>query len=48
MDFSTNIQEFNREFNYNAINDYNKYLQGNASFEIERVDTEFSKALEAA
>ena len=48
MDFSTNIQEFNREFNFNAINDYNKYLQGNASFEVEKVDTEFSRALEAA
>lgn len=48
MDFSTNIQDFNREFNYNAINDYNKYLQGQASFEVEKVDTEFSRALEVA
>jgi len=48
MDFSTNIQEFNREFNLNAINDYNKYLQGQAAFEIETEHTEFAKALETA
>ena len=35
MDFSTNIQSFNTEYNLNAINDYNKFLQGHAAFEIE-------------
>jgi flagellar hook-basal body complex protein FliE len=48
MDFSTNIQSFNREFNLNAINDYNKYLQGQAAFEIETDASEFSRALESA
>lgn len=48
MDFSTNIQSFNQEFNLNAIRDYNRYLQGHAAFEIETETTEFSKALEAA
>lgn len=48
MDFSTSIQDFNREFNYNAINDYNKFLKGQASFEIETDSAEFSKALETA
>ena len=48
MDFSTNIQSFNTEYNLNAINDYNKFLQGHASFEIETDPTEFGKALENA
>lgn len=48
MDFSTDIQSFNREYNLNAIRDYNKYLQGQAAFEIETETTEFSKALESA
>ena len=48
MDFSTNIQSFNQEFNLNAIRDYNRYLQGHAAFEIETETTEFSKALETA
>lgn len=48
MEFSTNIQSFNREFNLNAINEYNKYLQGQAAFDIETDATEFSKALETA
>ena len=43
MDFSTNIQSFNQEFNLNAIRDYNRYLQGHAAFEIETETTEFSK-----
>ena len=34
MEISTGIDGFNREFNLNAISDYNKYLQGQASFNI--------------
>jgi len=48
MDFSTNIQSFNQEFNLNAIRDYNRYLQGQAAFEIETEATAFSTALENA
>ncbi len=48
MDFSTNIQSFNQEFNLNAINEYNRYLQGQAAFEIETEPTEFEKALDTA
>jgi len=48
MDFSTTIQGFNNEYNLNAINDYNHYLRGQASFEFESDSTEFSRALEAA
>ena len=48
MDFSTTIQGFNTEYNLNAINDYNKFLKGQASFEIDNTATEFEKALEDA
>ena len=48
MDFSTAIQGFNQEFNLNAVRDYNKYLQGQASFEFDTSTTEFEKALESA
>lgn len=48
MEFSTAIQGFNNEFNLNAIRDYNKFLNGQASFEIETDTNEFSKALEHA
>ena len=48
MDFSTAIQGFNNEFNITAIRDYNKFLQGQASFDIETQTTEFSKTLEQA
>lgn len=48
MDFSTNIQSFNQEFNLNAIRDYNRFLQGQASFEVETETTGFERALEAA
>lgn len=48
MDFSTSIQSFNTEFNLNAINDYNKFLQGHAAFEIETRPSEFERTLEAA
>ena len=49
MDFSTSIQGFNQEYNLNAINDYNKFLKGQASFEIDSdAESEFSRALENA
>ena len=48
MDFSTSIQGFNQEYNINAINDYNKFLQGQASFDIDTETTSFEKALEVA
>ena len=48
MEFSTAIQGFNNEFNLNAVRDYNKFLQGQASFDIETDSTEFSKALDNA
>ena len=48
MDFSTTIQGFNQEYNLNAINEYNRYLQGHAAFDVETETTEFSKALDTA
>lgn len=32
MEFTTGISEFNTTYNLNAIDDYNKYLKGQASF----------------
>ena len=48
MEFSTAIQSFNQEFNLNSINNYNKYLQGQASFNISNDADEFEKTLENA
>jgi flagellar hook-basal body complex protein FliE len=48
MEFSTAIDGFNKDFNLNAINDYNKYLQGQASFELDTDVSEFSQALDTA
>lgn len=48
MDFSTNIEGFNTEFNLNAIRDYNRFLQGQASFEMETNPSEFAQALDTA
>jgi flagellar hook-basal body complex protein FliE len=48
MDFSTTIQGFNQEYNLNAINEYNKYLQGHAAFEVETESSEFARALDTA
>ena len=48
MDFSTSIQGFNNEYNLNAIRDYNKFLQGQASFEMDSEKTDFARALESA
>lgn len=46
MEFTTGISQFNTNYNLNAIDDYNKYLQGNASFDVEQ--TNFEEALEKA
>ena len=46
MEFTTGISSYNTNFNLNAIDDYNKFLQGNASFEFEK--TNFDEALEKA
>ena len=46
MEFTTGISAFNTNYNLNAIDDYNKFLQGNASFEVEK--TAFDEALEKA
>ena len=46
MDFTAGISEYNINYNLNAINDYNKFLQGNASFEVDQ--TSFDKELEKA
>ena len=48
MDFSTSIQSFNTNFNLNAVQDYNKFLQKNDSFHFDNDTTEFSAALENA
>ncbi|MCQ2753622.1 MAG: flagellar hook-basal body complex protein FliE [bacterium] len=48
MEFSTTINSFNPEYNLNSIEEYNKFLRGNASFDIETETTEFGKALEKA
>lgn len=46
MEFTTGISAYNTNYNLNAIDDYNKFLQGNASFEIEKTD--FDEVLEKA
>ncbi len=46
MNFTAGISEFNTNYNLNAIDDYNKYLQGNASFDVNK--NEFEEALEKA
>lgn len=46
MEFNTQISAYNTSYNLNAIDDYNKFLQGNASFEVEK--NEFENALEKA
>ena len=49
MDISTAIQGFNKEYNLNAINDYNNFLKGQASFEFDTdMNTEFERALDVA
>ena len=48
MEFSTSIQSFNTEFNLNAVQDYNKFLQKQDAFDFDYETTEFSKALDKA
>lgn len=48
MDFSTSIQSFNTNFNLNAIQNYNSYLQKQDAFDFDSEATAFSKALDEA
>lgn len=48
MDFSTSIQNFNTEFNLNAVKDYNNFLQKQDSFQFDNDVSEFSKILDNA
>ena len=48
MEFSTSIQSFNTDFNLNAVQNYNKYLQKQAAFDFDTEATAFSNALENA
>ena len=48
MDFSTSIQSYNTDFNLNAIQEYNNFLQKHDSFDFETEATAFSTALENA
>ena len=48
MEFSTSIQSFNSDFNLNAVQDYNKYLQKKDAFDFDTEATAFSKALDNA
>ncbi len=46
MEFTTAINQVNTGYNLNAIDDYNKFLQGQASFDVER--TKFEDAMDKA
>lgn len=46
MDFAAGVSEYNINYNLNAIDDYNRFLQGNASFEVDK--TAFEEALDKA
>ena len=48
MEFSTTIQGFNKEYNLNAVREYNQYLKGQAAFEFDTQPTEFERTLDAA
>lgn len=48
MDFSTTIQSFNTDFNLNAVQEYNKFLQRQDAFDFDTETTAFSKALDDA
>lgn len=48
FDFSASINNFNTDFNLNAIQDYNKFLQKQDAFDFEAEATAFSTALENA
>ena len=46
MEFSTEITQFNPNYNLNAIGNYNNYLNGHASFEVDK--TAFEETLDKA
>lgn len=48
IDFSGSIESFNSNFNLNAIQEYNNYLEKHNAFDFDTEDTAFSKALENA
>lgn len=49
MEFSTSISQFDTSYNFNAINEYNKFLKDNSSFKFdETTPTDFELALENA
>ena len=48
MDFSTAIEGFNADFNLNAVQNYNKFLQKQDAFDFDAESTAFSKALDEA
>ena len=48
MEFSTAIENYNVDFNLNAVQNYNKYLQKQAAFDFDTEATAFSNALENA
>ena len=45
MEFSTAIQSFNTDFNLNAVQEYNKFLQKQDAFDFDAESTKFSQAL---
>ena len=49
MEFSTGISQYNTNYNLNAIDDYNKFLNNNMSFQFDTTTpTEFEVALDNA
>ena len=49
MDYSTGIAAFDRTYEFNAVDNYNKFLQNNSSFIIDdSTPTDFEKTLENA
>lgn len=49
MDISTGISAYNTSYNFNAIDDYNKFLQNNSSFALDdEISTDFERALDSA
>lgn len=48
MEFSTAIQNFNTDFNLNAVQEYNKFLQRQDAFDFDPESTDFARALENA
>lgn len=48
IEFSTAIEGFNADFNLNAVQNYNRYLQKQDAFDFEAEAETFSKALENA